>query len=53
MSYFCMNRGYINAIKEIEQQLQMRAGKSGFDDIAVACGRFYFISTLNDFHYFS
>lgn len=30
--------GYINAIKEIEQQLQMRAGKSGFDDIAVACG---------------
>uniref|UniRef100_A0A5B7BUI6 D-cysteine desulfhydrase n=1 Tax=Davidia involucrata TaxID=16924 RepID=A0A5B7BUI6_DAVIN len=30
--------GYIEAIREIEQQLQMETGKVGFDDIVVACG---------------
>lgn len=31
--------GYVNAIKEIEQQLQAAADTRGFDDIVVACGR--------------
>ncbi|GMH14108.1 hypothetical protein Nepgr_015949 [Nepenthes gracilis] len=30
--------GYIEAIREIEQQLQTFAGGEGFDDIVVACG---------------
>ncbi|KAK9278090.1 hypothetical protein L1049_027648 [Liquidambar formosana] len=30
--------GYIEAIREIEQQLQSGIGKVGFDDIVVACG---------------
>ncbi|XP_059645259.1 bifunctional D-cysteine desulfhydrase/1-aminocyclopropane-1-carboxylate deaminase, mitochondrial [Cornus florida] len=30
--------GYIEAIREIEQQLQTGTGKVGFDDIIVACG---------------
>ncbi|CAI9113290.1 OLC1v1013863C1 [Oldenlandia corymbosa var. corymbosa] len=30
--------GYVEAIREIEQQLQNGAGGLGFDDIAVACG---------------
>lgn len=30
--------GYINAISEIEHQLQTGSGKVGFDDIVVACG---------------
>ncbi|XP_057461849.1 putative D-cysteine desulfhydrase 1, mitochondrial [Actinidia eriantha] len=30
--------GYIEAIREIEQQLQTGNGKAGFDDIVVACG---------------
>lgn len=36
-------RGYIEAIREIEQQLQNGAGGLGFDDIVVACGRFFFL----------
>jgi hypothetical protein len=34
-------RGYIEAIREIEQQLQTGTGKIKFDDIVVACGRFH------------
>ncbi|KAH7853114.1 hypothetical protein Vadar_033430 [Vaccinium darrowii] len=30
--------GYIEAVREIEQQLQTGNGKAGFDDIVVACG---------------
>ncbi|XVF50376.1 hypothetical protein PTKIN_Ptkin04bG0094500 [Pterospermum kingtungense] len=33
--------GYIEAIREIEQQLQIRSSGIKFDDIVVACGRFY------------
>lgn len=36
---FILSRGYIEAIREIEQQLQ--TAKERFDDIVVACGRFY------------
>ena len=32
-------RGYIEAIREIEQQLHMVADSRKFDDIVVACGR--------------
>ncbi|XP_074330096.1 uncharacterized protein LOC141667478 isoform X2 [Apium graveolens] len=32
-------RGYIEAIREIEMQLQQSASSLGFDDIVVACGR--------------
>ncbi|KAG9139902.1 hypothetical protein Leryth_015265, partial [Lithospermum erythrorhizon] len=32
--------GYIEAIREIEQQVQIRKGETEFDDIVVACGRF-------------
>ncbi|XP_043695917.1 putative D-cysteine desulfhydrase 1, mitochondrial [Telopea speciosissima] len=30
--------GYIEAIREIQQQIQTGPGKTGFDDIVVACG---------------
>lgn len=33
-------RGYIEAIREVEQQLQTCTGDQKFDDIVVACGRF-------------
>uniref|UniRef100_A0A453PNY8 Uncharacterized protein n=1 Tax=Aegilops tauschii subsp. strangulata TaxID=200361 RepID=A0A453PNY8_AEGTS len=36
-------RGYIEAVRELEQQIQL-SGDVQFDDIVVACGR-YFIST--------
>lgn len=32
-------RGYIEAIREIEEQLQSGTDKVKFDDIVVACGR--------------
>ncbi|RVW14246.1 hypothetical protein CK203_096948 [Vitis vinifera] len=32
-------RGYIEAIREIEQQLPTGTDEVGFDDIVVACGR--------------
>ncbi|KAL7187725.1 hypothetical protein ACSBR1_037731 [Camellia fascicularis] len=34
-----LRRGYIEAIKEIEQQLQSGNSEAGFDDIVVECGR--------------
>jgi hypothetical protein len=40
-----MFRGYIEAIREIEQQIQ-RSADAQFDDIVVACGR-YLINTLS------
>jgi hypothetical protein len=36
-------RGYVEAVREIEQQIQL-SGDVQFDDIVVACGR-YFIDT--------
>ncbi|KAK5782524.1 hypothetical protein PVK06_037028 [Gossypium arboreum] len=33
--------GYIEAMREIEEQLQIRSNRIKFDDIVVACGRFY------------
>lgn len=33
-------RGYIEAIRELEQQLQHLSIEQKFDDIVVACGRF-------------
>jgi 1-aminocyclopropane-1-carboxylate deaminase/D-cysteine desulfhydrase-like pyridoxal-dependent ACC family enzyme len=36
-------RGYVEAVREIEQQIQL-SGDVQFDDIVVACGR-YFINT--------
>jgi hypothetical protein len=33
-------RGYIEAIREIELQIQSGASNVKFDDIVVACGRF-------------
>ena len=33
-------RGYIEAIREIERQLDTGIDKIKFDDIVVACGRF-------------
>jgi hypothetical protein len=36
-----LSRGYIEAIREIEQQLQTGTGEIKFDDIVVACGRFH------------
>jgi hypothetical protein len=36
-------RGYIEAIWEIEQQLQTGTGQRKFDDVVVACGRFHSI----------
>ena len=38
-----MFRGYIEATREIEEQLN---GKIKFDDIVVACGRFCFLVVL-------
>lgn len=38
--YFIIFRGYIEAIREIEEQLQSGIDKVKFDDIVVACGRF-------------
>ena len=38
-SRFSPYRGYIEAIREIEMQLQQSASSLGFDDIVVACGR--------------
>lgn len=35
-----MFRGYIEAVREIEQQLQTGNDEIKFDDIVVACGRF-------------
>ena len=35
-------RGYIEAVREIEQQLDTVNDKIKFDDIVVACGRFCF-----------
>lgn len=37
--YFSFSRGYIEAIREIELQVQGGFGESRFDDIVVACGR--------------
>ncbi|KAK4351159.1 hypothetical protein RND71_030472 [Anisodus tanguticus] len=34
----CMQRGYIEAIREVEQQLQHSSSEWKFDDIIVACG---------------
>lgn len=39
---FLLFRGYIEAVQELEQQLQNSKSESGFDDIIVACGRFCF-----------
>lgn len=41
-----MFRGYIEAIREIEQQVHNAAGRVKFDDIVVACGRFCSISSI-------
>ncbi|KAG5536003.1 hypothetical protein RHGRI_023706 [Rhododendron griersonianum] len=38
ISVLILFRGYIEAVKEIEQQLQTGNGKAEFDDIVVACG---------------
>lgn len=37
-----MFRGYIEAIREIERQLGTGNDKIKFDNIVVACGRFFF-----------
>lgn len=39
-------RGYIEAIREIEQQLQIGTSQIKFDDIVVACGRFHSIPSV-------
>lgn len=44
--YFIVLRGYIEAIREIEQQLQSETGTVKFDDIVVACGRFCSMPSL-------
>jgi hypothetical protein len=44
--YFIVLRGYIEAIQEIEQQLQSETGTVKFDDIVVACGRFCSMPSL-------
>jgi 1-aminocyclopropane-1-carboxylate deaminase/D-cysteine desulfhydrase-like pyridoxal-dependent ACC family enzyme len=36
----CYYRGYIEAVREIEQQIQL-SGDVQFDDIVVACGRYF------------
>lgn len=36
----CSYRGYIEAVTEIEQQIQL-SGDVQFDDIVVACGRYF------------
>ncbi|KAJ8436149.1 hypothetical protein Cgig2_029761 [Carnegiea gigantea] len=36
---WCIVMGYVEATREIEQQLQTAADTRGFDDIVVACGR--------------
>jgi len=36
----CCYRGYIEAVREIEQQIQL-SGDVQFDDIVVACGRYF------------
>lgn len=36
------SRGYIEAAREIEEQLKSRPDGLKFDDIVVACGRFCF-----------
>ena len=52
-----MFRGYIEAIRELEQQLDSGNGKIKFDDIVVACGRFFFffwsMGSLGPFSLFS
>lgn len=49
------NWGYIEAVREIEQQIQL-SGDVQFDDIVVACGRyfsgtFYFLHCIGNFVY--
>ena len=51
----CSYRGYIEAVREIEQQIQL-SGDVQFDDIVVACGRYfgdpcYFLHYMGNFIY--
>lgn len=39
-------RGYIEAMREIEQQVHNAGGRIKFDDVVVACGRFCSISSI-------
>lgn len=49
---FYFFRGYIEAIQELEQQLQNSKSESQFDDIVVACGRFcFYFGLLTCMHY--
>lgn len=47
ISVLILFRGYIEAVREIEQQLQTGDGKAEFDDIVVACGRFCSTPCIN------
>lgn len=47
LTLYYLFRGYIEAIRELEQQLQTGAGKLKFDDIVVACGRLFYMHAFS------